>query len=222
MKNLRLDRNIGTLSGAEQRKLGKSTAGIVGLGGIGSPAFEILVRMGVGKLVVFERDSFGETDFNRQLYAINRNLGKKKIEISAFKAMEINPKLKLEKHDARLDESNVHALAGCDVVVDGTDNLASRRIIAKFCIKHGIPYVFCSAGNAMGMCGVFVDADFGKVFGDAREPARKSVIAPAAIMAGTISASQAICVLLGKEYVKAPEFIFFDLFSPRILWRQKV
>ncbi len=215
-------RNIGAITGMEQGKLAKATVGIVGLGGIGSPAFEILVRIGVGRFIIFDKDRFEKTNFNRQLYAAAGTLGRWKTDVAAEKAVGINPDVVIEKHAAELDENAVSGLKKCDVVVDGTDNIAARRIIAKFCRKNKVPYVFCSAIGSMGMVSVFNIAGFEKIFGKMKEPGRKSIVAPAAIMAGTLSASQAIKIILKKKFVKAPEFIFFDLFSERTLWKQKI
>lgn len=218
----RFSRNIGAISEKEHRRLASSTVGIVGMGGIGSPAFEALVRIGIGSFVIFDRDVFEKTNLNRQLYAFAQTLGKKKVEIAAKKARSINPKVEIAAYAAELDEKTVSRLKNCDIVVDGVDNILARKIIAGYCRKNRIPYVFCSAGGSMGMVGVFTTADFGKVFVNAREAERKSVIAPAAMLAGALSASQAAAVLLGKKFVKAPEFLFFDLFSKRVLWKQRI
>ncbi|MDD5337769.1 MAG: ThiF family adenylyltransferase [Candidatus ainarchaeum sp.] len=215
-------RNAGTVSEREQKKLAESTVGIVGLGGIGSPAFEILVRLGIGNFVIFDRDRFEESNFNRQLYAVDSNVGKFKAGVAAAKARKINPEVRVEAYAEEFNKKNAAKLRKCDVMVDGTDNMEARKNIAAFCRKMKIPYVFCSAGKSMGMVSVFDRARFKDVFGEAREGVKKSVIAPAAVLAGSISASQAACVLLGKPYVRAPEFIFFDIFSERFLWKQKV
>lgn len=215
-------RNIGTITEREQEKLAHARVGIVGLGGTGSPAFEILVRIGVGNFVIFDKDVFEKTNFNRQLYATEENLGKSKAGVAAERAQEINPKIKIEKYREELDEKNVLKLGKCGVVVDGADNLSARGIIAKFCKKEKIPYVFCSAGKGIGMVSVFAGADFEKIFGKMKEQKRNSIIAPAAFLAGALSASQAVALLLGKKYVKAPEFLFFDVFSERILWKGRI
>lgn len=119
-------RNMGTLSEKEQRKLAACRVGVVGLGGIGSPAFEVLVRLGVGKFVIVDSDKYGRTDMNRQLYAIENHLGMKKVDIAASKAWKINPGLEIEKHVIRLNDENAKVLRNCDVVVDGDERLTAR------------------------------------------------------------------------------------------------
>lgn len=215
-------RNIGTLTENEQEKLAGATIGVVGLGGTGAPAFEALARLGAGNFVIFDQDRFERTNFNRQIYAMEDSIGRWKVDVAAEKAGAINPKIRIKKYRQKLDMKSVSRLRGCGVVVDGTDNIATRGIIAKFCRAKKIPYVFCSAGGAGGMVSVFEGADFEKAFGTAKEAKRKAVLAPAAILAGTLAASQAMNAILGKRRVKAPEFLFFDLFSERVLWKQKV
>ncbi len=215
-------RNIGAITEKEQEKLANAKVGIAGMGGIGSPAFEILTRIGTGNFVIFDKDKIERTNFNRQLYATKESFGKWKVDVAVEKAKAINPKVKIEKYAEKLDETNVKKLGKCGVVVDGMDNVTARKTIAEFCSKNRIPYVFCSAGMSRGMVSVFRDADFGKIFGRMKEPKRKSIIAPAAFLAGVLSASQAVNVLLGKKYVKAPEFLFFDLFFERVFWKQRI
>lgn len=215
-------RNIGTISEREQRKLAGTRIGIVGLGGTGSPAFELLVRIGVGKFVLFEKDSFKETNFNRQLYAIGQNLGELKIKVAAGKARKINPKIKIEEFAKKLDARNVGKLKNCDIVLDCTDNIETRIIVSEFCAKKKIPYVFCSAGKSQGMVSVFQGKKFGEIFGRIREWKTGSVIAPAAFIAGAFAGTQAISVILNKKYVEAPEFIFFDVFSQRFFWKGRL
>ncbi len=216
-------RNIGTIGEGGQKKLGDARVGVVGLGGTGGIAFEALVRAGIGNFVIFDGDRFERTNFNRQICATRGNLGKWKVDAAAERAVSINLKIKIEEYRERLDEKNVGKLEKCDIVVDGTDNLEARKIIAGFCRKNRIPYVFCSAGGARGIVGVFAGMGFEGVFGKAKETKKKGgVIAPAAILAGTLAASQAINAILKKRFAKAPEFLFFDLFSEKVLWKHKV
>ncbi len=222
MANKTFSRNIGAINEKEQLKLGTVKVCLVGIGGVGSPAFEIFVRIGIKNFIVFDKDKFEKTNFNRQIYSSQKTLGKFKVNVAVEKANAINPSVKIEKYAVELNEKTIFKLKKCNIVVDGTDNIPTRKIIAKFCRKNKIPYVFCSAGNTMGMISVFIDADFDKIFKSAREPKRKRVIAPVAMLAGSILASQAIAVLLGKEFVKAPEFLFFDIFSKRFCWKQKI
>ena len=221
-KDERFARNIGPLSAIEQGKLARAKVGIVGLGGTGGAAFECCVRNGIGKFVIFDCDKFELSNFNRQLYAIDRNVGKVKVNVAAEKARRINPDVKIIAYAERVGEKNAAMLAKCDVVIDCTDNVRSRRIVSAFCRKRKIPYVFCSAGGSSGMASVFENIDLDGALPGAREPVSKGVLAQAAMIAGTLAAAQALAVLLGKECVRAPEFIFFDLFSERVLWKQKV
>ncbi|VVB98359.1 SAMP-activating enzyme E1 [uncultured archaeon] len=222
MVDRRFSRNIGAISEREQEKLGRSAAGIVGLGGTGAPAFEALVRAGVGKFIIFDKDRYELSNFNRQIYADRKSEGRWKADVALERAVAINPAVRVERHSVQLDGITAAKLKNCGVVVDCTDSVGARKVAAAFCRKNKIPYVFCSAGGSRGIVGVFDGADFEGIFGGARETKGKHILAPAAIVAGALSASQALCVLLGKKCVKAPEFIFFDLFSERVFWKQKV
>ncbi|MFA5076906.1 MAG: ThiF family adenylyltransferase, partial [Candidatus Micrarchaeia archaeon] len=160
-------RNIGTVSRGEHGKLAKSRVGLVGLGGTGGAAFEILVRLGVGNFIIFDGDRFEITNFNRQIYAVDTNMGKLKVDAAARKAKKINPKVRVERRGEEINRTNVEMLEKCDVVLDCTDNVETRRMISSFCKRMKIPYVFCSAGGSMGMVSVFhrknLDGVLGKV-----------------------------------------------------------
>lgn len=218
----RFSRNIGAITQKEQAKLAQATVGVVGLGGTGSSAFEVLVRLGIGNFVIFDKDKFEESNLNRQIYANQWTLGKWKVDVAVKRAQAINPSVRIQRYAEELGKNNVSKLAKCDVVVDGVDNLKTRKIIAEFCGKQNIPYVFCAAGGSRGMISVFKGTNFSKVFAYAQEPRHKHVLAPAAMMAGVLAASQALLVLLGKKSVEAPEFIFFDIFSKRLFWKEKL
>lgn len=224
MDEERFSRNIGPINKREQEKLNKASIGVIGLGGVGSPAFEVLVRAGVGKFVIFDWDKFEYSNFNRQIYAVEENIGKFKVDAAAEKAEKINPMVRIEKYAEMLDSNNVAKLIKCDVIIDGSDNLATRKVVAKFCKDNNIPYVFCSAGSSMGMCGVFKRKDFGLVFRGVKEfgCGKRGVLGATAIFAGVLGASQAISTILRKPTVNAPEFLFFDIFSKRFLWKQKI
>ncbi len=217
-------RNIGPLTEKEQEKLEGAKVGIIGVGGVGSPAFEMLVRAGIRKFVVFDWDRFEKSNFNRQIYATVKSEGKPKTIEAKKKAGEINPEVEVAAFTEMLNSSSAGKLAGCDIVIDGTDNLPTRKIVAAFCRKNKIPYVFASAGGSRGMVGIFTKADFEKTFRHAKDAgcAKKGIIGVAAVLSGTLAAAQAICALLGKKTVEAPEFLFFDVFSERAFWKAKI
>ncbi len=203
----------------------KTSIAIVGLGGTGGAAFECLLRLGCENFILFDRDRFELTNFNRQLLATDASLDEEKINAAKARAKSINKDVKISAF-RKFDPKKIKT---AKTVIDGTDNVQTRVAIAAACRKLKIPYVFCSASFAMGMISVFTNQKFEKVF---QLPKNKnklakyntctSVIAPATMFSGTLAASQAINYLIKKPFVRAPDVLFFDIFAKDVLWKKKL
>jgi adenylyltransferase/sulfurtransferase len=141
--------------GAEgQRRLGASRALVVGCGALGSAQVETLARAGVGRLRVVDRDFVEESNLQRQTMFTERDARERtpKAVAAARRVAEINSEVAVEAEVADVNQSNVERLVeGCDVVLDGTDNFATRFLVNDACVKLGVPWVY---GAAVGSYGV--------------------------------------------------------------------
>ena len=125
---------------------------VVGLGGVGAYAAEMLCRAGVGKMVIMDSDTVSVTNKNRQLIALDSTLGKMKSDVLALRLKDINPALELTVIAEYLEEVNVEAVfarAGeVDYVVDAIDTLAPKISLIKYCVQNGIPHVTAMGAGA--------------------------------------------------------------------------
>lgn len=125
---------------------------VVGLGGVGAYAAEMLCRAGIGNMVLVDSDTVGETNLNRQLIALNSTLGKLKTDVLAQRLLDINPKLNLTVIPEYVEETNmeqIFARAGkLDYVVDAIDTLAPKISLIKHCVTNGIPHVTAMGAGA--------------------------------------------------------------------------
>ena len=125
---------------------------VVGLGGVGAYAAEMLCRAGVGNMVLIDSDTVGETNLNRQLIALNSTLGKLKSEVLAQRLLDINPKVQLTIISEYVEEENIPRIfetAGkLDYVVDAIDTLAPKISLIKHCVQNGIPHVTAMGAGA--------------------------------------------------------------------------
>ena len=125
---------------------------VVGLGGVGAYAAEMLCRAGIGNMVLVDSDTVGETNLNRQLIALNSTLGKLKTDVLAQRLLDINPKLNLTVIPEYVEETNMEQIftrAGkLDYVVDAIDTLAPKISLIKHCVTNGIPHVTAMGAGA--------------------------------------------------------------------------
>lgn len=229
-------RNIGAISESQQRKLGKATVGVAGLGGIGGIAFELLVRSGIGGLRICDWDFFEGSNLNRQVFANRETIGENKAGVAASYAKKINGRAKVKIFASAVNEKNAsYFIAGSDIVLDCTDNAYARVCISRACRKRGIPYVFCSALGSYGMCSVFSGgADFEKMmrlpsFGKKldRKLLEKyqscgSVLGVVSNTVGALGAMQAFNVLVGWPAVRSPEFLIIDAREGGLVFRRRL
>lgn len=125
---------------------------VVGLGGVGAYAAEMLCRAGVGNMVILDSDTVSVTNRNRQLIALESTIGQLKTDVVARRLRDINPAVNLTVIPEYIEESNleeIFSMAGeLDYVVDAIDTLAPKISLIKYCVEHKIPHVSAMGAGA--------------------------------------------------------------------------
>ena len=143
---------------AGQKRLKNARVLCVGAGGLGSPALMYLAAAGVGTLGIVEFDTVDESNLQRQIIHGQSDIGRSKAESARESVLEINPHVNVVVHDTRLDNDNVlEIFAGYDLIVDGTDNFATRYLVNDAAVLLKKPYVWGSIYRFEGQVSVFWD-----------------------------------------------------------------
>lgn len=141
---------------AGQQRLMNAKVLCVGAGGLGSPALMYLAAAGVGTLGIVEFDTVDESNLQRQIIHGQSDIGKSKALSANEKIAEINPNVNVVVHEVRLDTDNVMEIfAQYDLIVDGTDNFATRYLVNDACVLLKKPYVWGSIYRFDGQASVF-------------------------------------------------------------------
>ena len=147
---------IPDLAMAGQARLMNAKVLCVGAGGLGSPALMYLAAAGVGTIGIAEFDTVDESNLQRQIIHGQSDIGKSKAKSAQEKIAEINPFVNVILHETRLDNSNVMEIfAQYDIIVDGTDNFATRYLVNDACVLLKKPYVWGSIYRFDGQASVF-------------------------------------------------------------------
>jgi molybdopterin/thiamine biosynthesis adenylyltransferase/rhodanese-related sulfurtransferase len=141
---------------AGQQRLMNAKVLCVGAGGLGSPALMYLAAAGVGTIGIVEFDTVDESNLQRQIIHGQSDIGKSKAQSAKAKISEINPYVQVITHEVRLDNSNVKEIfSQYDIIVDGTDNFATRYLVNDACVLLKKPYVWGSIYRFDGQASVF-------------------------------------------------------------------
>ncbi len=141
---------------AGQKRLKNAKVLAVGAGGLGSPTLMYLAAAGVGTIGIVEFDTVDESNLQRQIIHGQSDIGRSKARSAADSVAEINPFVNVVLHEERLDSTNVMAIfADYDLIVDGTDNFATRYLVNDACVLLGKPYVWGSIYRFDGQASVF-------------------------------------------------------------------
>jgi sulfur-carrier protein adenylyltransferase/sulfurtransferase len=141
---------------AGQKRLKNAKVLCVGAGGLGSPALMYLAAAGVGTLGVIDFDVVDESNLQRQIIHGQSDVGRPKAESAADSVKEINPLVNVVVHNEALSNDNVmDVFAGYDLIVDGTDNFATRYMVNDAAVLLGKPYVWGSIYRFDGQASVF-------------------------------------------------------------------
>ena len=139
-----------------QKRLKNAKVLVIGAGGLGSPALLYLAAAGVGTLGIAEFDEVDESNLQRQVIHGQSDIGKSKALSAKESIAETNPYVEVVLHEERLDNDNVmQVFEGYDLIVDGTDNFATRYMVNDAAYFLGIPYVWGSIYRFDGQASVF-------------------------------------------------------------------
>ena len=139
-----------------QKRLKNARVLVVGAGGLGSPALLYLAAAGVGTLGIAEFDVVDSSNLQRQIIHGQSDVGRSKAESARDSVRETNPFVEVRLHETRLEASNVlDIFAGYDLILDGTDNFATRYLVNDAAVLAGKPYVWGSIFRFEGQASVF-------------------------------------------------------------------
>ncbi len=141
---------------AAQEKLRASAVLCIGAGGLGSPAISYLAAAGVGRIEIIDADTVELSNLQRQLLFRTEDVGRSKAEAARLRVREINPHVSVEVHVARFSAANALRLAArCDVILDGSDNFATRYLSSDVAVWLQKPNVYGSVMKFEGQATVF-------------------------------------------------------------------
>jgi molybdopterin-synthase adenylyltransferase len=138
----RLYKNIGKKG---QDRLKKDHVLIVGVGALGTICAELLVRAGIGKLTLIDRDIIELSNLQRQLLFDEEDIGKPKAYVAKEKLSKINSEIKINEKSEDIDYKNVKGIGHPDILIAATDNMESRFLLNDYCLKNKIPLIYGGA-----------------------------------------------------------------------------
>ena len=205
---------------AGQQRLMNAKVLCVGAGGLGSPALMYLAAAGVGTIGIVEFDTVDESNLQRQIIHGQSDIGKSKADSAKEKILEINPYVKVITHEVRLDVDNVMEIfSQYDIIVDGTDNFATRYLVNDACVLLKKPYVWGSIYRFDGQASVFW-AEYGPCYrclypeppppGMVPSCAEGGVLGVLCATIGSIQTTEAIKVLTGVGEPLIGELMIYD------------
>jgi adenylyltransferase/sulfurtransferase len=203
-----------------QKRLKNAKVLCVGAGGLGSPALLYLAAAGVGTLGIVDFDVVDESNLQRQVIHGQSDIGRSKAESARDSIVEINPYVNVIVHKERLDSDNaMQIFADYDLIVDGTDNFATRYLVNDACVLLGKPYVWGSIYRFDGQASVFW-AEYGPCYrclypeppppGMVPSCAEGGVLGVLCASIGSIQVNEAIKLITGIGEPLAGRLMIYD------------
>jgi molybdopterin-synthase adenylyltransferase len=214
------------IGGEGQRRLLAATVAVIGAGGIGSPAIQYLAAAGVGTLRVIDDDRVSLDNLQRQILFDTADIGRGKADVAGEAVRRLNPDVRFDAREERLKPDDVESLLdGADLVLDGSDNFATRLAVSDHCTAARIPLVAAAIGRFQVQLGTFrgwmPDQPCYRCFvGDAFDAedcdncAELGVLGAMAGIAGTFAALEAIRAITGLGEDPAGKLHVFDGLKP--------
>jgi len=190
-----------------QEKLKAARVLLIGAGGLGSPAALYLAAAGVGTLGLVDFDNVDITNLQRQILHGTKDVGRPKLQSARERIADVNPHVRLETYETALTSKNaLDIFSGYDIVVDGTDNFATRYLVNDACVLQGKPNVYGSIFRFEGQASVFALPDgpcYRCLFPEPPPPglvpscAEGGVLGVLPGLVGTIQATETIKLIVG-------------------------
>ena len=210
-------RQMSIVTRSEQERFKDAKITVIGCGGIGGETIEMLARMGIGELILVDKDAYDLSNLNRQTLATIKDLGLVKSEVAAEKVRLINPYVKTTTFNEHIDQTNIDkVISDSDIVIDALDNVLTRVIVSRKAKEKGIPYIHGAIHGTMGQITVFLPnsdktyeemfnlPSVGKELDDETIEALKNI--------GCLEAFEAYKIITGVGKVTvAPKILTFDL-----------
>ncbi|MGD9366766.1 MAG: HesA/MoeB/ThiF family protein [Desulfobacteraceae bacterium] len=199
---------------AGQQRLKKAGVVIAGAGGLGSPIAMYLAAAGVGKLRLIDCDAVETGNLNRQLLHWQTDVGRPKSESARDKLTQLNPDIQVEMRSIKIDADNASELvAGCNAMVDALDNMATRYILNRAAVTHGIAFFHGAVNGFEGRAMTILPGKSACLRCLYKGPVPEGVtpvigVTPGVI--GTIQATEVIKFLLGKGDLLADRMLHYD------------
>ena len=208
-------RNLSALTEAECTLLRGMRVAVIGCGGLGGHLIDQLARIGVGFIRVVDSDVFEPTNLNRQLLSEVPLLGTGKAQAAADRIARVNPDIEVDAIHAFLTQENAaKILDGCHAVLDGLDNIESRKILSAACRKAGIPYIFGAIQGWVAQAAVSMPEDnlLEILYPEGTVIRDKSVLSFTPALCASMQVSLCIKLLTGRP-VETGTVYYFDLLN---------
>jgi len=204
------------IGGPGQQKLKAARVLLVGMGGLGAPGALYLAAAGVGTLGLADPDAVSLSNLQRQVLYQTGDVGRPKVEVAAGRLAAINPHVAVEPHPVWLDAGNAGDLISrYDLILDGTDDFATRFAVSDACVKHGKTLVSGALGRWTGQVGVFSSRPcyrclVPEIPPDAETCALVGVVGALAGVIGSMMALEAVKTITGAGQALAGRLLIYD------------
>ena len=192
------------IGGPGQQRLRAARVLVVGAGGLGSPALLYLAAAGVGTLGIVDDDIVGLSNLQRQVLHATEEIGQPKTESAARALARLNPHVAVEAHALRLDaESAVALVPRHDLVLDGSDNFATRYLVNAACVAARVPLLSAAMSQWEGTLGLFDPARGGPCYRCLFPEAPAPELTPTCAQAGVVGALPGVMgAMMALEAIK--------------------
>lgn len=207
---------IPTIGDDGQRHLGDASVAVIGAGGVKSPLLLYLAAAGVGRLALIDDDRVELSNLNRQILYRTSDIGRLKVEAAADTLRDLNPDIEVSAVAAHAEPATfTELLGGYDLVFEGGNSAEERRSFNLWALRARQPYIHASAQYNYAYVQTVVpgsSACFECSFDDLPRSGQGPVpiVGPAAGVAGSVAASEAIGILIGRPPSLSTEIFFYD------------
>jgi len=202
--------------------LADSSAVVIGVGGLGCAAADVLAREGIGRLVLIDPDSVDVSNLHRQCLYGDQDLGRPKVEVAAERLRAVAPALRVEAVPVRFDATHQALLHAADVVIDGTDSVTAKFLVNDAAVTAGVPLAHAGAVDYRAQLMTVVPgvtACYRCLFeepppaGDVPSCQDAGILGPVVALAGSLQGAEAARIGRGQAPLFANRIVSLDAWT---------